>query len=1637
MTSTMSSQSSSHSLLGSPKSPAPRSPLKGRNKSKVIEIAPIEPPKPAEKVSLAAPPQFVHADDSDEAKKLNLKRADPLSVRTMIVRAASDVMERLSVLMRVLEYRAPELWSIVSVEARNVTYDTQKSFEKLLSDLPDDNFEIPTDFSCTDVDELHHTITALRHNVLNEILSHKATRAQCAALEARALRREESFTYIRQELQKEICMLQRALSGNPTMAQDPNGLFATIDVMLLLSEAKDDRNVAEMLQDLIGLLKDEENQRKVGESRVISSLQKLSDAKAEVERLQRQVQAISQRSIEEVSKMRLLQIQAERQLSRAESRANVLSVENAELQRKLHEETEQCKQLRADNEAMTQQIEMMDEILAKEKNNLLVQVASLSMKLHAEQQKARRKWTVDPETVDVEFARLIAMSGKVPESAKKTDVLARILNVTNRPDDPRKVATVDAMKERLLVLSKEMELWKEEAITVATEKNRAAAKTIELEEDITRIQGFAHDHQLELVPLAAARTEASKVNTMSHDVDYRPIVRTYRADTAVSTRRLRVITDQIQAVIAKKADPNASPAAKALDPDASDSDSLSGEDEDSRLGGVEALLRAIDDLEKTSVDLKLRVQEDAHEIRSLVSSAAISDLAHENERELWLEDWMKLVAQLPPALAARINVDGVKVLKNEKVKNLLQQIAANAQSWVEAQNEEVFETASIPSEDEAEASSAGDNSIQSSSTGGRRIAALNDAAILESTQQQYAKFAVPKQPKAAKGSTGSLTTGKEGLAGGEKTPSAAALKPGDKKPVAGGGQPAGGRRQTLTVPGSETPQGKAPGGKKGAGGGKRSSVASSADASDLSKKGSNVGEDKLDLSIVSAADESQRSGSSVNPVVAPGTTSLLGRTGAPGNPTAVTTTSPGGKTLTTFSPLLPASPLGSGDGILSSRKPITFTVETQTFVSKLDRELQVDAEDLDERTNTGKRYNPNTGARIGTRTWETMTIELGHPDTRGIGVQTVEESLLQSTSASKQKGSSGGAMKDSVSQTLGDPVFDELAAKKLLSELGDALKSQPVTSGTKTRPTAGENGGKSRTPSLVLSPTAIASAASSSGYLELFLCPGCGEQLNPAGVADDVCAAAGLKGLSPQRRLLKVRSPSSAGNEGPSGPPTITDLADLGVQTDAVELISEYTVMSPVAGTPTFASKARSTHSQGTSVGESPVTAAPAGFPGPEEAPAAPSAVSDSTISVPTKRNSVPVGTNTAAPAPSLRPASGSAGALPPIANPRCGINSAGPRNAVPFLYSRPGSGRDETTILTPSCSSLGGSTHDRPGTGSRTGNGATAGSLSSLAPLFDAVVQTVAEVCDREELEHLQNKILELEQLLSAAVSKVEQRLGSPMSPADSGRPPLLPPSKRRGAPQTVSAARYPILSDASSETTSDDDEDEDERRRTSMIDLDSDALRGTAAGQWLNSRLRKGLPGLGKTAPSFRAVKVGKKKKQQSGNSKRNKSPNAYSSEDEYLQHERELAEKEQMLRRSLSPPHPAFHSRLRSPENIPSFTPVHRFPMQMGSSAANSQPLQGQGVRTQLRSRGWDGLTTATPLSGAASSSGASSAPPLPAVHATTPPPSLKPADLDRLRREALRTALHQMHSPHGQPPEAPGSSSKKHPAPGKRR
>ena len=548
-------------------------------------------------------------------------------------------------------------------------------FHTLLARIPEDtdgmsDYE-PTD--CGDPYELYRFIYFLRHRLAEVRLECSHKDAALQLLHAKQNRREKAFQHVVGELRREEHHLRQLMSTQP-IGDDVTGTYALIDLMLMLDNA-DDVETAKMLNELLAMLKNEENRRIAGESGFMSSARTICELKEKNASLEKQLKQLATRSVEEASRLRAARALAERSSSCVTVELDQCRKELEDAEEKLSSALARIATLETENDSHLQALALQTKASETEKEKLFVHIASLSTQLCAESQKATKQWSLPPSAADAEFARQIATAGKSPTD---NDTLARLVSAVSREDDPRLLADRAALLQRISHLHTELEVWKEVATSLAVERNSSTASRVELEENVGRICGFARDHGVIVPPdVSRAKLKLAMTDPLSADVDHRPTIRSMRAEASTATRRLTLVANRIEdslRVVARCTLDDSILGPKP--PDVQEDLETSQLVADDKKFDYANLNESVSVMEELETRVKNELMDAAHRVRSLRSDMAIADVQHNHEKDLWLKQWQRLLELLPVSLSQKIAQEGAIILEDPAVIAALRDVVA-------------------------------------------------------------------------------------------------------------------------------------------------------------------------------------------------------------------------------------------------------------------------------------------------------------------------------------------------------------------------------------------------------------------------------------------------------------------------------------------------------------------------------------------------------------------------------------------------------------------------------------------------------------------------------------------------------------------------------------------------------------------------------------------------------------------------------------------------------------------------------------------------------------------------------------------------------------------------------------------------
>jgi hypothetical protein len=584
--------------------------------------------------------------------------------------------------------RGGEKLQSISIATESAVRDVHTLLHELLEIVPLDGSDaaardLPQRPNDASVAEWLRCVAGLKQRLLETRDELKLKDATIRDLGVRHERREAAFRYVKEQLQHEISLMRVAQGA----AADPHGAFATLDLFLVLGDATDNKALLLKVQELVSLLSVHENGLAVKDASLLKATERIHELQRGTDVLEHKVQILADRFAAESHKLKLAVLAAERNNATLASEVLAFSrqVESAKTQAAV--ERARAAAAEAARDVAELQLMKLRQSQHAEKEHLYVQIAALSLKIYTEEQRARKKWSVEPDATRVELAQAIAGSRKAPHTDPET--LKTLLSLAHPPDDPRLVATTAAQRQRIDVLLQDLDLWRDAAATTARSRDAALGREAELLEDNRRMQQYMAERGVPLPPFASVRERAVVIqNDAVSEAGLRQLIRTMRMEGGIGTRRLRTLTDRCRA-LANKVRSDApvyletggvDPAMAAAEAAEDDDDDPSG-DSSEELGG---LAKSVSRAEEGFARVRDLVMCLINEVRRLREMATTNNIGMFNERARWQEAWDRLMKGLPPVVVSKLRIAGLDGLTSKIVAEIFGKAVAEGQEEVKA-----------------------------------------------------------------------------------------------------------------------------------------------------------------------------------------------------------------------------------------------------------------------------------------------------------------------------------------------------------------------------------------------------------------------------------------------------------------------------------------------------------------------------------------------------------------------------------------------------------------------------------------------------------------------------------------------------------------------------------------------------------------------------------------------------------------------------------------------------------------------------------------------------------------------------------------------------------------------------------------
>ncbi|CUG01728.1 Hypothetical protein, putative [Bodo saltans] len=253
-----------------------------------------------------------------------------------------------------------------------------------------------------------------------------------------------------------------------------------------------------------------------------------------------------------------------------------------------------------------------------------------------------------------------------------------MLLVTQRPDDPSKLTAQENLADHCDNLRKDVRAWKAVALDSGLQLQLKSAEKSLLEEDLLRVIGFSKDNNLPVpLDLVKSRVEAEHINAFDDNTNFKEICRTLRTDAKVASKRLYEVRLRMQTIV-----PLAERTAKGETVDEREDEkrrqlknsaayargAVGGEGNDKvERDELGTMLEEVNRTEKVEASMRTLLLDNAKTIRQLTVDKQTAEKSKVQERIQWVDQWVKLLGQLPAQVTEQLNLDGLQALEESDI----------------------------------------------------------------------------------------------------------------------------------------------------------------------------------------------------------------------------------------------------------------------------------------------------------------------------------------------------------------------------------------------------------------------------------------------------------------------------------------------------------------------------------------------------------------------------------------------------------------------------------------------------------------------------------------------------------------------------------------------------------------------------------------------------------------------------------------------------------------------------------------------------------------------------------------------------------------------------------------------------------
>ena len=609
------------------------------------------------------------------------------SIRSTVATAAVSIFSRLILLRGVLT-AAGKGETVLEAAVTETISEVEQTLHELLSQVPEDdaqlNARVTDDADHTspsidlrgtrDPDTLNRTIALLRQRVLEDQVLEKQQADERFLVEQSMSRRIDQLENVNHQLQHDLLVLQG--DGGVELQKT----FLSLDLANILTHGHTERHFQHNVLELIELLSDDRVRDAAGDERFRSAFDRIRELERDLQRLSDKSEIMKRRVMEERRKVQSEKVHQERKMKD-------LRIRIEDLERIIQQDKSQWAKmeselstLKADKEALLQNVELAEQKVRTERQKFFVKLAEVTMKAHHEQLRREVDFELLPDPENVDLAKQIASTGIATDVSE--EILEKIISVTNRPDDPSRLASADYLVDRVEFLTREVNVLRTLASRSFENEFIERAASLDATEDVQRVLSYCRDTNCPIPPdLTRMRADNETLSLYSADSNAKEIARVLRLDAKVAARRLHTASkkllsledyileafcgDTVASGLLRPA--NASSPTPNLAARMTKQQSQS-DDHGDPSNDAGPMLEEVAKVERLEYQIRERVLEGSRTIRRLTAEVAATEKFRAAERLLWAKQWKVMLDVLPYSIAADINMEGLAALEHQTVR---------------------------------------------------------------------------------------------------------------------------------------------------------------------------------------------------------------------------------------------------------------------------------------------------------------------------------------------------------------------------------------------------------------------------------------------------------------------------------------------------------------------------------------------------------------------------------------------------------------------------------------------------------------------------------------------------------------------------------------------------------------------------------------------------------------------------------------------------------------------------------------------------------------------------------------------------------------------------------------------------------